>query len=393
MTVDTTRRALIAGGTGLLLAPGCARGEGDIRKIDLWDNASGPNLRGAVFSHRRIVPSLDNDFLGTDAVGSPTSDEAIASLRAAGANLALLSHPGIFTETRPWRLDTAVLAHLDDLVARCERAGLYTVIGFRSGPGRSEFSIQRDSAGDWFPAELVNEDVWHDAGAQDAWAEMCGEAARHFASRRGVAGILPMVEPNANQAAFPPGEEVWDAGELADRTSGTTGDWAGMAARLCRAIRAADADIPILVSPDGYANARFADLLDLDVVPGCVLAIHDYHPRAFTHADTPMSAASFSPQDAIVAPPSHPRWMLGEYGVRRWARGAEDYVRQRLDGLERAGANSAWFRWDSGWRRYENQENGWNPLYGRDPGANRPANDRPIVDALSRYWARNVRRP
>lgn len=388
-----SRRDILTGGAGLVLASGCAAAQAPASKLDLWNNASGPHLRGAVFSHRRIVPSLDNDFLGPGAVGSPTSDGAIASLRAAGANLALLSHPGIFTEQAPWRLDPPVLEHLDDMVTRCEAAGLFTVIAFRSGPGRSEFSIQRDSAGDWFPAELVNERVWFDVEAQDAWAEMWRETAQRFAARSGVAGFLLMVEPNANQAALPPGGEIWDATELGTRTAGTPGDWPALAARLCRTIRSVDADIPILVSPDGYANALFAGLLDLDVVPGCVLAIHDYHPRAFTHAWGPMSAASFSPADAIVSPPDYPRWMLGEYGARRWAVGAEDYVRQRLAGLERSGANSAYFRWDSGWRRYEAQENGWNPVYGTDPDASRPASDTPIVDALTSAWSRNARRP
>ena len=61
--------------------------------------------------------------------------------------------------------------------------------------------------------------------------------------------------------------------------------------------------------------------------------------------------------------------------------------------LERAGANSAYFRWDSGWRRYEAQENGWNPVYGADPDASQPARDTPIVDTLSAAWSRNARRP
>ena len=376
-----------------MIGAGCARADGPISKIDLWDTATGPHLRGAVFSQRRVVPSLDGGFLGPGPVGSPISDAALHSLAASGANFALLSHAGIFTEEPPYRLDEPVADYLDDLVTRCEAAGLFTVIGFRSGPGRSEFSIQRDSAGDWFPADLVNERLWREAEAQDAWAEMWRTAALRYANRRNVAGFLPMVEPNANQAAFAPGREIWEATQLHEQTAGTPADWSALAARLARTIRSANADMPILLSPDGYANALFANLLDLDVVAGCVLAIHDYRPRAFTHAWGPMSAASFSPADAIVTPPDYPRWMLGEFGVRRWTRGAEDYVRQRLAGLERTGANSAYFRWDSGWRTYEDTENGWNPVYGPDPDATHPARIAPIVDALSENWAHNVLRP
>ncbi len=376
-----------------MLSAGCAGAADRQTKLDLWDNATGPHLRGAVFSQRRVIPSLDGGFLGPGPIGSPISDGALRSLAAAGANFAMLSHAGIFTEEPPYELDEPVADYLDDLVTRCEAAGLFTVIGFRSGPGRSEFSIQRDSAGDWFPAELVNERLWREAEAHDGWAEMWRETARRYAHRPGVAGFLLMVEPNANQAAFPPDGEIWEADTLQARTAGTHGDWPALAARLARTIRSVNADIPILMSPDGYANARFAGQLDLDVVPGTVLAIHDYHPRAFTHAWGPMSAASFSPADAIVTPPDYPRWMLGEYGVRRWAIGAEAYVQQRLAGLEQAGANSSYFRWDSGWRTYEASENGWNPVYGRDPDADTPAADTPIVDALSRAWSRNAVRP
>lgn len=392
--ITATRRGVLMAGTAGLLLPACS--PRIATKLDLWDNATGPHLRGACFSQRRVIPELDGgEFLGSGPVGAPISDDALESLADSGANLALLSHPGIYTERPPYRFDEPVAEHLVNLVDRCARAGLYVVVAFRSGPGRSEFSLHRDSAGDWFPAELVDERVWRSAEARNAWSAMWGHAAVLLQNKANVAGYLLMVEPNANQAA--PGAngeaiDIWDAETLRDTLSGTPGDWPAMASGLARSIRNYDARTPILISPDGYANARFAPLLDLEAVPGMVLAIHDYEPRAYTHGEAD-SDAFYDPADAPVMPPDAPRWMLGEFGVRRWMPGAGGYLLARLNALERAGAASAYFRWDSGWRPYESRENAWNPLYGSDPAADTLADLSPTRDALATAWRRNRHRP
>ncbi|MEE2566782.1 glycoside hydrolase family 5 protein [Hyphobacterium marinum] len=377
-----------------MLLPGC--GPRIETRLDLWNNATGPHLRGACFSQRRVIPDLDGEtFLGSGPVGAPISDDALASLARSGANLALLSHPGIYTERPPYRFDEPVAEHLIDLVDRCARAGLYVVVAFRSGPGRTEFSLHRDSAGDWFPADLVDERVWQSSEARNAWSAMWGHAAVLLRNRANVAGYLLMVEPNANQAALGPNGEaidIWDADRLRDTLSGTQGDWPAMASAMARSIRSFDTETPILVSPDGYANARFAPLLDLEAVPGMVLAIHDYEPRAYTHGDAG-SGEFYDPADAPVMPPEAARWMLGEFGVRRWMPGSGGFIAARMDALERAGAASAYFRWDSGWQPYESQENAWNPLYGSDPAADSPSDLSPVRGALENAWRANRMRP
>ena len=85
--------------------------------------------------------------------------------------------------------------------------------------------------------------------------------------------------------------------------------------------------------------------------------------------------------------------MIGETGVTRWAPGAPSCLNERVSGLERAGAGWAIFRWDSGWRVYEDRENAFNPAYGADPDAARPARRAPMVGALTSLWGRNRVRP
>ncbi|MBR9826276.1 MAG: glycoside hydrolase family 5 protein [Alphaproteobacteria bacterium] len=384
-----SRRHLLAALPALAAAPNGWAQEQD--KYRLWDNATGPHLRGAVLVQRRVYPQIDGpEFLGPGPVGTPITDDALDRLAASGANLAILSHPGIFSEVAPYRLDEAVLTHLSTLIARCAQRGLYVVIGFRTGPGRSEFTFHREDGDSWFPAHMINERVWSDYACHDAWARMWRETAQRFRAWPNVAGYLLMVEPNANQAG--PQGEIWEAERLRAAVASTPADWPALARRLRDAIREVDGETPILVSPDGYANAQFEPLLGLRGDPSLVLALHDYAPREYTHQ--PIAAdIAFTPADALIAPPTHPRWMVGEFGAVRWAPRLTRFLEQRINGLEAAGAGWSWFRWDGGWRIYEDQENRFNLDYGT---AERPVYaplSHPAGRLLARYWRRNLHHP
>ena len=394
MTGPSRRSVLAAAGIASLGLPGCARAQ--TSRLDLWNNATGPHLRGAVLAQRRVFPELDGtEFLGNGAVGVPVTDAALQALSASGANLVILSHPGTVAEWAPYLPDLAVEDHLNDLVRRCELAGLYVVIGFRTGPGRSEFTFHRESADTWFPASMINDDVWTSTEAQDGWDMMWRRTAERFRARANVAGYLLMVEPNANQAApGPDGGDLdqWDPALLAEHVAGTPADWPALARRLAAVVREHDTETPILINPDGFGHSRFAGLLDLNSAPGLVLAVHDYSPRAYTH-QARGAGIEFAPGEAEFMPPDAARWMMGEFGAARWAPQAAHYLRRRIASLERAGAGWAVFRWNSGWRVYEDRENMFNPVYGGDPDAVTPAPDAPMVMALQDSWHRNRIRP
>ena len=393
--IRLSRRSILASGGAALSGLSDVRAN-NFSKIDLWNNATGPHLRGTVIAQRRVYPEIDGpEFLGPGPVGSPVSDSALSSLSHAGANLVILSLPGTFSEAPPYHLDPAIEAHLDTMVQRCQQAGLFVVIGFRTGPGRSSFTFHRDSAGSWFPANMIDDSVWVSGAAQTGWERMWRRTARRFRGRSNIAGYCLMIEPNANQTAldaYGNGLDEWDADRLAQRVSGTTADWPALAKRLAGAIREYDSETPILMSPDGYAHHSFSSLLDLDCESGIVLAVHDYAPRAYTHqsADSPIN---FVPGSGDFTPPIAERWMMGELGVSRWAPQADRYVLERTNALERAGANWAFFRWDTGWRVHENQENRFNPVYGGNPERRTPIPTNPMMQALEGQWSRNRQKP
>ncbi|MDM7983140.1 MAG: cellulase family glycosylhydrolase [Maricaulis sp.] len=288
-----------------------------VSKRELWNNVTGPHLRGAVLTQRRVYPEIDGpEFLGPGPIGVPLADEALAALAAAGANLLILSHPGIFTETPPFRLAEDSLANLDDLVRRAARWGLYVVIGYRSGPGRSAFTFHRDDAGSWFPAHMLDDRVWTDFSYHQAWEDMWRTTARHFRARTNVAGYLLMVEPNANQVAVDAAGrplEIWQADRLAQTVANTPADWGLLARRLGAAVRSIDPETPVLVSPDGYANSMFERNLGLAPEAPEILCVHDYAPRDYTHQAADAGRV-FAAGEARFQPPQHPRWMMGEWG-------------------------------------------------------------------------------
>ena len=389
---DLTRRTALA--SAMAMAAGAVTGcqPAPQSRLDLWDNRTGPHLRGVVIPQRRVYPHLDGpDFLGSGAVGVPVTDEALARLADRGANLVILSHPGIYREDPPYEPDLAIEDALNDMIRRCELAGLFVVIGYRTGPGRSEFTFHRDGSQTWFPPDMINDRVWSSFEAQDGWAAMWRRTALRFKERRNLAGYLVMVEPNANQAGLDAlGEALneWDALRLAERVEGLPADWPALARRLAATLREVDVETPILLCPDGYGFSGFASLLDLHATPGLVLNLHDYSPRAYTHQDRSRSV-EFLRGSGTFEPPQAERWCLGEMGVARWAPSAARYLHERIASLEQQGANWGLFRGDTGWRVYEARENMFNTLYGAHPDAvdTQPGNR--IDQLIDRGWHRN----
>jgi hypothetical protein len=87
-------------------------------KFSLWDKAVGAQLRGANIFQRRVYPKMDGStFLGPGSVGPPVVQTDLDRLSAMGANVVLISHPGLFTETPPYRLDAGIMDNLDRLLA------------------------------------------------------------------------------------------------------------------------------------------------------------------------------------------------------------------------------------------------------------------------------------
>jgi len=157
-------------------------------------------LRGANVWRRRVYPELDGTkFLGPGPLGPPYTQADFDALAAMGANYVNLSHAGLFTEKPPYVLDPDVQASLDSLLSKAEQADLFAVISFRTGPGRSEFTFVWDEVGDWFDRSYLNDSMWQDQEAQDAWVEMWRYTAERYRDNPIVVGYDLMVEPNSNE--------------------------------------------------------------------------------------------------------------------------------------------------------------------------------------------------
>ncbi len=329
-----TRRAVLEG-AGAALVPDLRRDRAD--RLALWRNRGGPRLRGAVFAQRRVYRAVDGElFLGEGVVGPPITDAALDALAEAGANLAVWSGPGHVAEGAPFDRDAAIEDHIGDWLERCRARGLYTVIAFRSGPGRSAFAFNRGE--DWYPASLLDERVWFDAEPRAAWVAMVEDALSRFGPHRACAGVLAMVEPNPETAGAP--ARVWTA----------------MAERLTA--HGADPAAPLILSPPGWADVGRAVALGR-AGADTVLGVHDWTPRAYTHegeGPPPLDEAG------VAAPALKPgaAWACLEFGGVVEAQGFDRFLAARIESLEAAGANWAAWRWTTGWAPYEAREHAMN---------------------------------
>lgn len=330
-------------------------------RLSLWDNAAGPHLRGAVFTQRRVYRELDGaEFLGPGPLGAPIAQGTLNALADAGANLAVWSGAGLFTEGGRFAADPAIEDHVGRWLDMCQRAGLYTVIGFRTGPGRSAFAFHPDD--DWYPRRLLNQSVWNDEESQAAWVAMCLHAAHTFGSHAALAGILAMVEPNGSDLGQP-------------------GVWPALAAALDRHWPVATG-VPLILSPDRWARAGALDEM-APVSAYTVINVHDYAPWAYTHqAEGEAVALSGDAGEIMRAMAGYPRWACLEFGAALHAPALGRYFQTRIAALENAGANWAAFRWPSGWDAYERRETGMNVTLSRE-----------AMNALRAAFSRNREHP
>ncbi len=334
-------------------------------KRALWDRSTGPHLRGAVFAVRRVYPALDGpQFLGSDLIGPPITDQALDRLAEAGGNLASWSGPGLYAERGGFALDGQVRDHIGDWLDRCRARGLFTTLCCRSGPGRSAFAFHPGE--DWYPAELYDSSLWSDREKQAAWADMVAETFAHFGGHPALAGIVAVEEPNAADLGRPQAS-LSLARQILDRVRGD----------------ALDADTPLLLSPDRWARREAAADLRAAVGEDAVLVLHSYEPWAYTHQAPGQGVAladrdaGLDAYDALTGD-----WAVLEFGAVRHAPGPDAYLARRIARWEAAGANWAAFRWTSGWSVYEARE-----------GAMTASEDARLLPVLRRAFAANRRRP
>ena len=82
-----------------------------------------------------------------------------------------------------------------------------------------------------------------------------------------------------------------------------------------------------------------------------------------------------------------------EFGLVRWAPGADVFLRDHMETMEARGINHLFYFWDPSFAAYRNQLNPYNFRFGPDPDNRVPTSENPLLDAAKEVWSRNRLRP
>ncbi len=384
----------------------------DVPRLDkwaLWTN--GTQLRGANIYQRRVFPELDGgEFLGSGVLGPPYTQADFDALAASGANYLNISAPGLFRVTPPFTLDEAVQENLDRLLDMAAKADLFVVISARTGPGRSEFSILRDGAGDWFEEKYLIETVWEDEAARAAWAEMWRYTAERYYDNPIIVGYDLMVEPNANHIL-----EIWDVDEFHAEYGGTGYDWNAWFPAIVDAIREVDEDTPILVGGMGYSSLDWLSSTRVIDAERIVYTFHQYEPFLYTHQDEHEILNSYPgvfDANWDEEPDEVDRAWLDEYfsridefktaknvqiavnetGIIYWEPGAAGFMRDQLNLFEQHGINYAVWMWYPDWEPMTAGDRAFNFRLGENHNDHADMPEA-LFMAYKEFWSKNIIRP
>jgi Cellulase (glycosyl hydrolase family 5) len=349
--------ATLATAATLLLTPGTAAAQGSGCPVvtDAMDAWRAGTLRGANIWQGRLAPTA-NQFRDRD-VGVPVTPADLAALRSIGANYVQLSVAGLFTEQAPYVVDPEVERLVDDLVAEARGAGLHVAIAFRSGPGRNEQALARNTdLGTYGP---ILETIWSDPAAQDGWMAMLRYAAQRYGDDPTVVGISPMLEPNS-ASRYP----TLGPAQFFAAVGGTIQDVNVFQARARDTIRAVS-DVPILIEGDGYGAVSYLRWLTPTGDDRSVYTAHFYEPFGYTHQGTasalpypgplPVQGSTETVDAAWIADALAPVGDYGhrhgvpmavtEFGVQRYVPGAAAYLTDTLAAIDRLGVSRAVWEW------------------------------------------------
>ena len=379
-------------------------------KFSLWTN--GTALRGANIWQRLVFPYIDgSSFLGGGPVGPPYTQADFDRLAALGANFVNISGPGLFTENPPYELDKAVQDNLDNLLAMIEQANMFAVISIRTGPGRSDFTFYDKNIEEWGDPALVNDNVWVDQAAQDAWVAMWRHIAERYHDNPIVVGYDLMVEPNGPDRLL----DIYSPAQFYPAYAGTLYDWNQLYPRLVAAIREVDPDTPILVSAMGWGALNWLPYLQLSNDPRVVYTVHQYQPHGqYTHQDPPAENSypgSFDLDDDGVPDPFDRAWLdhylssidtfkaqhgvpvaVNEFGVMRWVPGAAVFMRDQMELFEMRGMNYAFWVFNPAWEPHQTNDS-FDFLHGSDPNTHSNVETSDLIQVVRRLWSRNTLRP
>ncbi len=387
-------------------------------KMALWRNQPGPHLRGAVIYQRKYYEDLGDAALGTPPAGPPFTEDDFTKLSEYGANAIVVSHPGVFTEVPPYTVDQALVKHLDDLLRKIEHADLFAVLAIRTGPGRSEFTFFYDEAGSWFGTEKLNDRVWSNRKAQDAWVAMWRFLAKRYRNNPIVVGYELMVEPNSADVGSDVRSDrigIDDPKRFYHKYGGSSYDWNQLYPRIVRAIREVDPDTPILISGNGYAGAEWLRYIKDTGDNRIVHVVHYYQPFLYTQQkaniphrypgridlegngqfqqfDSEFIKKKLKPVAEAVQLGQIPI-AVTEFGAVRWAIGGELFLADIMTNLEKLGTNYFVYEWSPDYAPYTKDNNDFNFRLGPNQQNIEIKPYNKLLTTISKYWHKNTLRP
>jgi len=380
-------------------------------KWHLWTDDV--KLRGANIHQRHVYPELDGlEFIGPGPLGAPFTQEDFNLLSDLGANYVNISHPGLYTENPPYIIDQDVQNNLDSLLVMIEKADMFAVISFRTGPGRSEFTFQRENVGDWFDESYFNEEVWLDWHIQEAWVDMWRYTAERYRNNPVVVGYDLMVEPNSNDSIL----NIYDPDEFYEYNKNSLYDWNQLSRRIANSIREVDSWTPILVSGLGYGAVEwlpFVEPLEHDRV---VYTVHQYAPMTYTHQQKDSLDLEYPGIWDINGDGTNDKfnkaWLEGqisiidsfketyavpvainEFGIMRWEPGAVYFLNDEMYLFEQHALNYALWAWEPSWNPYTEKVDAFNYRHGTNPDNNINVFPNDLMTVITGYWERNEIRP
>ncbi|MBN1933407.1 MAG: cellulase family glycosylhydrolase [Anaerolineae bacterium] len=339
----------------------------EMTKWDLWSSGE-VTLRGINIHQRLIYEGWDDpEQYGEGSPGPPFAQEDFDQLAALGANYVNISHPGLFSEEPPFELNPDSQANLDRLLDMIAQADMFAVISFRTGPGRSEFSFMGVSDDDPFGQSHLDDTVWEDQAAQDAWVDMWKYTADRYRENGTVVGYDLMVEPNANAIFF----DIYWPPDFYPAYANTLYDWNRFYPHIIEAIRQVDPDTPILAGAMSWSQVDWLPYLKPTGDPRTVYTFHQYAPHDYTHQypneqghlpitypgkldldwDGEMDDLDRDWLTGLLSPVSEFQSTHGlpvavnEYGVMRFEPGAAAYLSDLIELLEELGINHALWAW------------------------------------------------
>ena len=238
----------------VVLALGGSLHAQSVSKIDLWRRPS--YFRGFVIS-----PNV------------PISQQDILFVKSTGATLAYIATDGFNLPDAPYTEVQENIDSLDTRVEYCRIAGLHYAIAVRQGPGR--YDVALEGTGQDPPST-----IWKNPLQQQLYGSMLREITARYAADTLFAGITPTVEPNpffdslccADTSLF----------QFYCRRNGV--NLTAITQLWVDSIRAASADIPILIQGPGYSNPTIYSLVPIIADPNVVYEFHNYHPIEYSEA-------------------------------------------------------------------------------------------------------------